>query len=568
MATLPINPDPNAPQLPPPVMRLLPRLTGGDITLLPPQTSLSGTPMARVVPQTLNAPTPASLSMNAAPDLGAPTAASPRLLPSAPGARLGADQSRLSFLQRSGPGVDQIAHPVDAQGNPTNQPVGFGRHLLSILGHTGDIALSAVAPGIAELTPGTTLHNNLLQRQASNRIGEDQGELQKGAQLQQTDANTRLLDVQPQIKMLQAQNAALLNGAKIDHYGAQDEHLDAQNDNYANQYHANLAKSGFAVDETDPSGQRVRPLRYEEMSPVQQATEDLKHSQAEQAEAGAALKKAQNDPSSPAYRLAASRVAVANRNASTAQQRLSLYGQSLDMRRENMNANLYGTGPDGQALPGAVQIQGDDGNLQTVGLRAGNTAARQQGKVVSFNDLQGSAAHTRQAIEELHAVGGSLSDPTVVAAMHDPTSIMGKIVNGKLVKPNLSQQQIQAIGALNQLREQIGIMRATTGGPAAEAQAQRMLSALPEAGDSQGTATNKLDELDGVLTRLRPGAVHVAGGQSVQGQPRASVASRSNAVPPPTTHAFSLGAWQRANPKGDTNAARQAAMAAGYTVVQ
>jgi hypothetical protein len=36
----------------------------------------------------------------------------------------------------------------------------------------------------------------------------------------------------------------------------------------------------------------------------------------------------------------------------------------------------------------------------------------------------------------------------------------------------------------------------------------------------------------------------------------------------PQTHSFSLGAWQRANPRGDVNAARQAAIAQGYQVVQ
>jgi hypothetical protein len=44
-----------------------------------------------------------------------------------------------------------------------------------------------------------------------------------------------------------------------------------------------------------------------------------------------------------------------------------------------------------------------------------------------------------------------------------------------------------------------------------------------------------------------------------------------NDAPPttaPTTHAFSLSAWQRANPKGDPNAARSAAQQQGYQVTQ
>jgi hypothetical protein len=38
------------------------------------------------------------------------------------------------------------------------------------------------------------------------------------------------------------------------------------------------------------------------------------------------------------------------------------------------------------------------------------------------------------------------------------------------------------------------------------------------------------------------------------------------AKPTPQTHTFSLSAWQKANPKGDVNAAKTAAQAAGYQV--
>jgi len=36
----------------------------------------------------------------------------------------------------------------------------------------------------------------------------------------------------------------------------------------------------------------------------------------------------------------------------------------------------------------------------------------------------------------------------------------------------------------------------------------------------------------------------------------------------PQTHAFSLGAWQKANPQGDPKAAAAAAQQAGYQVTQ
>jgi hypothetical protein len=513
MATIPLQLDPNNPLLR--LAQITPGATPGfGDAFGQPKMGLQRIAATPTAPTPVAAPSmpvdPSALAGKPqAPDLGQPALPNAMLDPSAPLARLGRDQSELTRLQKSGPGVNQIANPVDASGNPTGEHQGLGWKLLSGLGHAADIGLSAVAPGLAMIAPGTTLHNLVLQKQERNRIGEDQGEAQKAAQLGQEQAQAGLLNTEAQYKPVQLQNAAALNAAKIDHLGAQDQH-------YEDQTEQQLAQHGYKHDDKG----NITPMAYAELSPQLQAIEDLKHAQTEQADATAALKKAQNDPSSPAYRLAQQRVAVAGENARTAMGRLSLAGQSLGMRREMMDANLYGTGPNGQPLPGAPQLEDENGNMQTVGLRAGGLAVKQQGKVTAFNDLQGSAAHARQALQSLHDAGGSLSDPTVIAAMHDPTSLTGKWVNGTFVKPNLSPQQVQAIGALNQLREQIGIMRSTTGGPAAEAQAQRMLSALPDAGDAKNTAVNKMDELDGVITRLRPGAVHVAGGMAVQGQPK------------------------------------------------
>src|SRR5260370_26510169 len=199
----------------------------------------------------------------------------------------------------------------------------------------------------------------------------------------------------------------------------------------------NLRNHGYAPDETDPTGQHVRPLRYEEMSQTQQAVEDLKHSQAEMADANAALKRAQNDPTSPAFRLAKGRLDVAQQNANTAFGRLGLQGQSLDLRRLNTSAALYGKDLQGNDLPGSAQIMGDDGQTTTVGAKFAGNAIKQQKSVGSFNDLSGSVTHARGALNQFFAEGGSLSDPTIVAAMSDPNSVVGKVINGKLIQSGL-----------------------------------------------------------------------------------------------------------------------------------
>jgi hypothetical protein len=102
--------------------------------------------------------------------------------------------------------------------------------------------------------------------------------------------------------------------------------------------------------------------------------------------------------------------------------------------------------------------------------------------------------------------------------MSNPTSTIGKVINGKLVKGNLSDAQVSAIGALNQLREQAGLLRAATKGSAYEAATQRVLETIPTAGDNAATANNKFAEMEGVYNRLTPGVVTIGGGLSVGGK--------------------------------------------------
>lgn len=50
--------------------------------------------------------------------------------------------------------------------------------------------------------------------------------------------------------------------------------------------------------------------------------------------------------------------------------------------------------------------------------------------------------------------------------------------------------------------------------------------------------------------------------------PPAATPAPAKSAPPPTTHQFSKSAWQKANPKGDANAAAKYAQSKGYTVTQ
>jgi hypothetical protein len=391
-------------------------------------------------------------------------------------------QQELKRLTDTGSGVSQIKNPF-----------------LRTLGRIGDVAESAILPGVARITPGTTMNHDRL-------VGQQQGYVNNDLENQHSEAATTLLDAQPELKQASLDNQTLKTQGVIQHQQDQAQHYQDQIENV-------LRGQGYKHD----ANGHVVPLAYQEMSSQQQAVEDYKQAQTEQAEATAAMKKAQNDPSSPAYKLAKQRADAASQNANTAIARLSRQDRGLDMRRELMDANLYGTGKDGQALTGTGQLLGDDGETHSVGIRLANNAEKQQSKVGTFNDLIGSARHANNELENLYASGSDFSDPKVVAAMSDPHSMVGKVINGQLIKANLSDQQVRAIGAVNQLREQIGILRATASpGSAAEAQAQRMLDTLPSAGTPKNMSKNQMEELTRTLERVSPAITHVAGGLSVK----------------------------------------------------
>lgn len=142
----------------------------------------------------LNAP---SMAPTAAPNMGAPSMPSVSMIP-APPTQMQKDESRLNMLKSSGSGVDQILHPVDANGNPTGQPVGFGRKLLGGMARAGDIALSVfgdVSPfggAIDRELPGTTAHHNHLVAQQQGLIAQDQAQAQSD---QQRADNQSLLEL-------------------------------------------------------------------------------------------------------------------------------------------------------------------------------------------------------------------------------------------------------------------------------------------------------------------------------------------------------------------------------------
>ena len=460
----------------------LPNINGGTMPSADPMAAMGAPPMPNVVKM---------------PD---PTVQNTRT-------RLLTDQNELQRLRSSGSGVDQITHPVDENGDPTGQHVGILRRAGGILAKIADVGASLALGSGASMLPGTSQRNYMLQHQATNRVNDDIAN-------QQTQASTTLLDAQPQLKQMAAENAALKTQGLLGHYQDQGQHYEDQGQHWNDQTDANLAEHGY---KRDVSGNAV-PMAYNEMSAPMQAIEDLKHAQTEMAEANKALKLAQNDPSSPAYKLAKQRADAATINAQTAIGKLGVSRENLSLRKQVVAGSLYGTDPNGNALPGAPQIVDDAGNAQTIGQKNAGRAIGQQKTVATFNDLQGSVSHLRQAIHAYEAEGGDMSDMRLAQAASDPSSVIGKVINGQLVTGGLSPSAITLLNAQRQTEEQASILRSTTGGTSSEAGAQRILAVVPHFGsDTNESAFSKLDQQEITLGRLRPGLTPVAGGVSVHG---------------------------------------------------
>lgn len=336
--------------------------------MLPSPSMPLGNPLA-------NTPAPASPSVSLRPPTSQDITSS----------RLLGDQTELQRLSSSGDGISQIK----------SKP-------LHVLARIGDVAESILAPGAAAFTPGTSLNHQRLLKQQEGLVNNDLAN-------QQSQAQTTLLDAQPQLKMMGLENAQLRNQAYSQHVSDQGEHYD-------NQDTSHLRNTGFTLDETDPTGQKLRPLRYEEMSGIQQATEDLKHAQTEQAEAAAAMKKAQNDPTSPAFKLAKQRADSAQFTANTARQRLG-----LSQAQYNMHA--YGTDASGQnELPGILHDEAGRGvgSVQASNVRpttmSRDAASRADSMVDIGNRIRAGLADP-EIQSYLGAIRGRVSDAQGTAGL-------------------------------------------------------------------------------------------------------------------------------------------------------
>lgn len=406
------------------------------------------------------------------------TRAVPPEVQNSQGSVLGA-QNELQRLQTTGSGIGQIKNPF-----------------LRGLARVGETIETGLTPGFAAATPGTAMHNQELQMQQQGKINEGLKNQQSEAQTQQEQALTDYTQQRPDIEE-----------AKVE------QRLNAVKDRVSQA----AAARGQTVDWSDPANPKFQDDPTSQAYADHQALSAMHQATADKSAIMADIAKNHYIPGTPEFAEAQRKLAQVDKRLGVAMASLGLRAQGLELRKENQAASLHGTDVNGNPLPGAPQIEGDNGELSTIGTKFAPTAIKQQKTVTSFNDLSGSVQHLRQAIKAYESEGGDMSDARLAQAASDPTSVIGKVINGKLVTGGLSPAAIDLLNAQRQTMEQAGILRSTTGGTSSEAGAQRILQVVPQFGvDTNKSAYNKLDEQEGVLKRLAPGQTRVVGGASVR----------------------------------------------------
>lgn len=458
-------------------------------TTLPPiapQPNISGMSLAKI-PITMDA------QNGQLPTLPSPAIQNPQLL---------ADTNKLSYLRNSGSGISQIGNDVDAQGNKTSNHPGFWKTLGKVGATIGDTALQLAAPGLERLIPGTLGHNLMLQGLQQGIVTNDQanaeaqGKLaQQTAQLGLTGAQTAYAAARPDIEQSKIDQRQTAVQERVGQAAA------------ARGQKVSWDENGIPTFTDDVDSEAYHD--HQALSMMHEAT-------AEKSKIQSDIAKNHFIPGTPEFEEAQRKLAQVDKRMQVAMQSLTLRAQGLKLRQNDQNANFYGLGPDGQPLPNAPQYTDEAGNVTTGGLKGAPLASRQQAKVGTFNDLVGSVSHLRNAIQAYEAEGGDMSDPTLTAAATDPHSVVGKVIQGKLVTGGLSPAALTLLNAQRQTMEQAGILRSTTGGTSSEAGAQRILAVVPQFGsDTNDSARSKLDEQEGVLARLKPSLTAIAGGQHV-----------------------------------------------------
>ena len=352
-------------------------------------------PQAQTAQMTAKQPKPPPLTMqapSAAPSVPALGAPKPEV--KAPLGTVTGDLAQRGQLLNAPHGTDSIKNP-----------------LLRGVAKVAD----AINPFVA--IPGSTAQRNF-------QIKQNEGHLAQDEKSEQDQAQTANLQSMPEL------------------HKAQEELAQNKLDETQRQHDEQLREHGYKMDETG----KIVPLEYGEMSPQQQAVNDLKSSQEELANARADLVKAQKANIPVQVQMAEQRIATAQHNSEIAAGRLGLSREALGFHEQEAQEKLdnpaipqvaQGRAYQGEAiLESAKDLKGfiDQnpevfGNLDSYWKQYTNNtpisnpaAAKAMAKIASFAALQ-PALHgmrSHQAMQEFeHMIGGIPKNPESLKAAID-----------------------------------------------------------------------------------------------------------------------------------------------------
>jgi hypothetical protein len=425
-----------------------------------------------------------------------------------------AHQQELERMRKTGSGISQIKNPV-------------GRTIARI----GDIAGTALFPGITAQIPGTELHHQQLMSKEAGAVAQDEGARQKEAQIEQEEAKADQERAKARDQSKPISDAA----GNILGWNVNGEILGPKSDKLTkDQKDIMDAAEGKPVKDASPETQTFMNL----ITPKDQGGEGLTHAQA--LERISQLKNTQKPDTATQHKEAfeaaltkaigaaggkvpkgvytdlqkaadfiASSPALTQQEKTAAQAYLGANatpmssGSAASIRIEGMNTAreypVIDTQTGNLVMANAETINASPGRYQPAG-EGGKNMQRQ----ALINDIRTAAESVKKNIGQFDAgvwdklkIGSSLADPNTTSE-----SLLQSIPRG-----SLNDQQIQLVNDLFTLRENAMAMRSVLGaGQGSEDVRRAILNTLPGPSTPSGKfGTAQIDNLLKTLERVEKG---------------------------------------------------------------
>ena len=375
-------------------------------------------------------------------------------------------------------------------GTPWAQRSGLSK-LGHVMGKIGNIAGDIFAPATMAMIPGTDLNRKVdeqgLAHELNSTIGEESQNALHGATTEYTEQKPEI----EKTRLQQQNNIASSKNASV------------------------LAKAGYKQDDDGT----IVPMDYDEMSPAQQSSYDLKNAQRQLAVTTMGLRDAQTDfekmrgdPNSVQNQQIAQRLQVAKQAQDRMTGMMGAMQERADAQMINAKAGAYGVGMDNQPLPGAMLTeQGQpvgshfQANVRPTGTQRakGNMAESADQQI---NDMKG-IIDKRSDI--FGPAAGRTTDFTVWLGSQDPDA-----------------QRFRAARTI------AGDHLAGTFGGRSEAALSALDSAIGHFKDNPKAVAAGLDQLqEANHLFLKAGKVHTVGGNNSESAPQGVPKGATHTVP-------------------------------------